>query len=187
MRWTRTGLLDTTWIIYTSDHGEMGGNHGMMSKCVLYEPAVRVPLIVRPPGGCAPHVVDSLVEHLDVPATLREIAGAPDGGRYPRDVRSWPACATPPRAPTAHVTVSENWGFAAFETERYKLVVDEDALAPCQLFDLSEDAAGGPQPPARSGGRRRWWKRSWRPTSAPSSRRRRPVPIPSFFTGGYDT
>ena len=45
----RKGLLDTTWVIYTSDHGEMGGNHGMMSKCVLYEPAVRVPLIVRPP------------------------------------------------------------------------------------------------------------------------------------------
>ena len=43
-----------------------------MSKCVLYEAAVRVPLIVRPPGGCPPRVVDSLVEHLDVPATLRD-------------------------------------------------------------------------------------------------------------------
>ena len=47
----RRGILDNTWIIYTSDHGEMGGNHRMMSKCVLYEPAVRVPLIIRPPGG----------------------------------------------------------------------------------------------------------------------------------------
>ena len=43
-------------------------------------------------------------------------------------------------APRA-VTVSENWGFAVFETDRYKLVVDEDALAPCQLFDLLEDPA----------------------------------------------
>ena len=74
----RKGLLDNTWFIYTSDHGEMGGNHGLMSKCVLYEPAVRVPLIVRPPGGCAPRVVDALVEHVDVPATVREIAGAPE-------------------------------------------------------------------------------------------------------------
>ena len=72
------GLLDDTWIVYTSDHGEMAGNHGLMSKCVLYEPAVRVPLIVRPPGGCPARVVDALVEHLDVPATVREIAGAPD-------------------------------------------------------------------------------------------------------------
>jgi arylsulfatase A-like enzyme len=59
-------------VICTSDHGEMGGNHGLMSKCVLYEPAVRVPLIVRPPRGCEPRVVDALVEHLDVPATIRD-------------------------------------------------------------------------------------------------------------------
>ena len=37
------------------------------------------------------------------------------------------------------VSISENWGFAAFKTERYKLVVDEDAIAPCQLFDLADD------------------------------------------------
>jgi arylsulfatase A-like enzyme len=37
------------------------------------------------------------------------------------------------------VSVSENWWFAAFETDRYKLVVDEDAVAACQLFDLIED------------------------------------------------
>ena len=71
------GIRDDTWVIYTSDHGEMGGNHGLMSKCVLYEPAVRVPLIVRPPRGCEPRVVDALVEHLDVPATIRDIANAP--------------------------------------------------------------------------------------------------------------
>ncbi len=137
----RKGVLDATWIVYTTDHGEMAGSHGLMSKCVLYEPAVRVPLIVRPPGGCAARVVDSLVEQLDVPATVRSIAGAPevpesagrsllgafgggggDGGALGRDV-----------------AVSENWGFAVFETERHKLVLDEDAMAPCQLFDLAED------------------------------------------------
>jgi arylsulfatase len=136
------GVADDTWIIYTSDHGEMGGNHGMMSKCVLYEPTVRVPLIVRPPRGCTPRVVDALVEHLDVPATIREIAGAPaiaqsegrsllgqvgqvDGsdGRQTRDV-----------------SISENWGFASFETDRYRLVVDEDLATPCQLFDHHDDS-----------------------------------------------
>ncbi|HLN40847.1 MAG TPA: sulfatase-like hydrolase/transferase [Acidimicrobiales bacterium] len=130
-------LLDDTWVIYTSDHGEMGGNHGLMSKCVLYQSAVRVPLIVRPPGGCPPRVIDALIEHIDVPATMREIAGAPElpvseaksllsnlggEGAFPRTV-----------------SVSENWGFASFETERFRMVVDEDALVPCQLFDLLED------------------------------------------------
>ena len=73
-----TGSLDNTWLIYTSDHGEMGGNHGLMSKCVLYEPTVRVPLIVQPTARLRTRVVDALVEHIDVPATVREIAGAPE-------------------------------------------------------------------------------------------------------------
>jgi choline-sulfatase len=133
----RRSLLDDTWIVYTSDHGEMAGMHGLMSKCVLYEGAVRVPLVIRPPGGCPGRVVASLVEHLDVPATLRDVAGAPDvplseGRSLLPSVRSDDVM---PR----ELTVSENWGFAAFETDRYKLVVDEDAVAPCQLFDLAED------------------------------------------------
>jgi arylsulfatase len=133
----RKGLLDDTWIVYTSDHGEMGGNHGLMSKCVMYRQAVRVPLIIRPPGGCAPRVVDALVEQLDVPATVREIAGAP--GIPESEGRSLLACLRGAPPPERAVSVSENWGFACFETERHKLVVDEDALSPCQLFDLAED------------------------------------------------
>jgi arylsulfatase len=132
------GMLDDTWIIYTSDHGEMGGNHGLMSKCVLYRPAVRVPLIVRPPAGCPARVVDGLVDHIDVPATVRAIAGAPDvpGGEGHSLLEVLGGDGDPAgRA----VSVSENWGFASFETDRYKLVVDEDACSPCQLFDLRAD------------------------------------------------
>jgi arylsulfatase len=181
----RKGLLDNTWIIYTSDHGEMGGNHRMMSKCVLYEPAVRVPLIVRPPGGCAPHVVDSLVEHVDVPATVRDIAGAPDVALS--EGRSFLAGVHDPGAVSDRsVTVSENWGFAAFETARYKLVVDEDAVEPCQLFDLSEDAAEDhdllPDPTAAPIVEE-IMETHVRPFFATPPAR----PIPSIFTGGYDT
>ncbi|MDX6234694.1 MAG: hypothetical protein QOH68_3812 [Nocardioidaceae bacterium] len=130
-------LLSSTWVIYTSDHGEMGGNHGLMSKCVLYAPAVRVPLIVRPPAGCDPLVVDALVEHIDVPATVRDIAAAPDlAGGEGRSLLGYVGGA-PPEGRS--VSISENWGFASFETAAHKLVVDEDALAPCQLFDLVHD------------------------------------------------
>jgi choline-sulfatase len=131
------GRLDDTWLIYTSDHGEMGGNHRMMSKCVLYEPAVRVPLIVRPPGGCESRTVDVLIEHVDVPASVRAMAGAPEVPAS--EGRSLLGYIQGEDPMARELTVSENWGFAAFETDRYKLVVDEDALAPCQLFDLTED------------------------------------------------
>ena len=131
------GILDDTWIVYTSDHGEMAGDHGLMSKCVLYRGASKVPLVVRPPGGCAPVVVDDLVEHLDVPTTLRDIVDAspcPDGeGRSLLGYLN----GEPPTG--RDVSISENWGFAVFETDRYKLVVDEDALTPCHLVDLHDD------------------------------------------------
>jgi arylsulfatase len=130
-------LLDETWFIYTSDHGEMAGTHGLLSKCVMYEPAVRVPLVVRPPGGCSPRVVEHLVEHLDVPATVREIAGAPPLGSS--EGHSLLGCIIGGESPERAVAVSENWGFACFETDRFKLVVDEDACVPCQFFDLVAD------------------------------------------------
>ena len=131
------GLLDNTWIIYTSDHGEMGGNHGLMSKCLFYEQAVRVPLIIRPPGGCAPQTIDDLVEHLDVPASIRAIADAPNVPGS--DGRSLLGHLDGNAPPARTVSISENWSFASFETNRYRLVVDEDRMTPCQLFDLSVD------------------------------------------------
>jgi arylsulfatase len=135
----RRGFLDDTWIIYTSDHGEMAGDHGLMSKCVLYRQAVRVPLIVRPPGGCPSTVVDDLVEHVDVPATVRAIAGAPpiESGEG-RSLLGHLGIG--PLSSPREVSVSENWGFAAFETPRFRLIVDEDRVEPCQLFDTDQDS-----------------------------------------------
>ncbi|MDE3085687.1 MAG: sulfatase-like hydrolase/transferase [Acidobacteriota bacterium] len=136
---SRTGRLEDTWVLYTSDHGEMGGNHSMLSKCVLYDQTVRVPLIVRPPGGCAARVVESRVEHFDAAATVRAIAGAP---RIPDgEGRSLLGCLEGGDPEPRAASVSENWGFASFETDRHKLVVNEDALEPCALFDLAEDPA----------------------------------------------
>jgi arylsulfatase len=131
------GVLDNTWIMYTSDHGEMGGDHGLMSKCLMYEQATRVPLIVRPPGGMEARVVDDLVEAIDIPATVRAIADAPDvPGAQSRSLLGYLEGDDPtPR----DVSISENWGFASFETDRYKLVIDEDLHQPAQLFDLVED------------------------------------------------
>lgn len=43
---------EDTWIIYTSDHGEMMGSHGINSKgATVYEEMANIPLIVRPPAG----------------------------------------------------------------------------------------------------------------------------------------
>ncbi|MDP6983639.1 MAG: sulfatase-like hydrolase/transferase [Candidatus Latescibacterota bacterium] len=69
------GELDNTLIVFTSDHGEMNGDFGLIYKSHLLDPAVRVPLIVRPPSGASGAVNDSPTEWIDVAATLCETAG----------------------------------------------------------------------------------------------------------------
>ena len=51
----RLGLAEDTVVIYTTDHGDMCGGHGMIDKhFIMYDDVVRVPLIVRWPGHRAP-------------------------------------------------------------------------------------------------------------------------------------
>ncbi|MCB9677459.1 MAG: sulfatase-like hydrolase/transferase [Alphaproteobacteria bacterium] len=74
----RRGLLDDTIVILTADHGEMLGEKGLYShRWALYEPLVRVPLIVRYPKGMRPARIATTVSVASVPATVLELAGAP--------------------------------------------------------------------------------------------------------------
>jgi choline-sulfatase len=68
-------LLDNTIIIYSTDHGEMLGEHGLIQKSVFYEGAVRVPLIIRYPRRFHPGTSDALVELHDLTPTILELAG----------------------------------------------------------------------------------------------------------------
>ena len=43
-------MLDSTYIIFTSDHGEMLGDHGLFQKQLPYEPSMHIPLIMSGPG-----------------------------------------------------------------------------------------------------------------------------------------
>lgn len=73
----RTGQADNTIVVYTSDHGEMLGEHGLWLKNVLLEGAAHVPMIVAGPGVPKSRSVDTAVAHVDLIATLLEAAGAP--------------------------------------------------------------------------------------------------------------
>jgi choline-sulfatase len=70
------GLLATTRVIYTSDHGELFGAHGLFGKCNLYEGAAAVPLVVSGPDIPKNSVVSQLVSHVDLYPTIIEGAGA---------------------------------------------------------------------------------------------------------------
>jgi choline-sulfatase len=73
----KTGQMDRTLIVYTSDHGEMLGEHGLWFKNVLLENAARVPLIMAGAGLPRGKTVNTPVMHVDMAATMLELAGLP--------------------------------------------------------------------------------------------------------------
>ncbi len=73
-----TGQAENTLVVYTSDHGDMLGEHGLWWKHVFYEESVKVPLIMSWPGHLPANTRSSLVANgVDVTATLLELLGAP--------------------------------------------------------------------------------------------------------------
>jgi arylsulfatase A-like enzyme len=65
------GEYDNTLIVYCSDHGEMLGAHGLCGKFVFYEESIRVPLILKLPGGSHKGLkIDRPVNLTDLFATI---------------------------------------------------------------------------------------------------------------------
>lgn len=74
----RSGCAQETLVIFTSDHGEMLGDHDILLKGpMMYDACTRVPLLVRWPGRIEPGKrIDNLVQWIDLTATFLDVAGA---------------------------------------------------------------------------------------------------------------
>jgi arylsulfatase A-like enzyme len=70
-----SGLQDDTVILYTSDHGDNAGDHGMWGKINLYEGSVHVPFIAAGPGIGQGVVSDAIVELIDIGQTVCNFTG----------------------------------------------------------------------------------------------------------------
>ena len=77
-------LSENTLVIYTSDHGEMAGHHGIWQKQCFYEPAVKVPLMLRLPSDETGRVAEN-VSLVDVLPTLLEVADLETPSDLPGD------------------------------------------------------------------------------------------------------
>ena len=82
------GMLDDTLIVFTSDHGDMLGDHFMIQKGVPWKQSVGIPLAVRLPGAAPVGENTAPVEISDIAATVLDYAGL-DAQRVLS--RSWPA------------------------------------------------------------------------------------------------
>jgi len=72
----RHGLMDNTYIVYTSDNGHHMGEHRMIAgKTTAYEEDIRVPMIMRGPGVAEGARIDAMALNNDLAPTFAEIAG----------------------------------------------------------------------------------------------------------------
>lgn len=136
------GLMDNTWIVYTSDHGEMLGDHRFCQKNVFYEGALNIPFVVRPPGGTEPWSAHGLTDHLDISATLLDVANAAHpGADYGTSLLS--KVASGPESLDAQqgkpVVFSEVTLYSMARTERYKMTIDSLTREPLELYDMEND------------------------------------------------
>lgn len=72
-----SGLAGNTIVVYASDNGFFLGEHGLFDKRLMYEPSIRVPMLLRWPAAIEPRVdARHMVLNIDVAPTLLDLAGA---------------------------------------------------------------------------------------------------------------
>jgi arylsulfatase A-like enzyme len=157
------GILGTTWLIITSDHGESFGEHAgiFIHGGSLYDTELHVPLIIIPPGSGAPkQTVSEPVSLRDLAATVVDLTGSASGSPFPGKslARYWKdkSPAVPPNASSSVSALAEvvptslrmrdYWGMpqqrpplAAVKDGEWSYIRQEKDVRE-QLFHLREDA-----------------------------------------------
>ena len=139
---TESGLEDQTLVIYTSDHGEMLGDHELWWKSAMYEPCVGIPLLMRGPAVSPDTIIDTPVSLLDVTATIADAVGVQKPSHW------WgqsllPAARKEQPLPADRAVFSEyhahGVSHAIFMLRKGRFKYVHYVGSPAQLFDLEQD------------------------------------------------
>jgi len=150
----RSGKLDDTAVILTSDHGFFLGEWGMYDKRFMHEPSIRVPLMVRYPRLIQPGTTcEQIALNVDIAPTLLELAGVrPPSSMHGRSLV--PILKNEPPAQWRKDWLYEYYEYPQWEhvrphrgvrTERYKLIHYyplpdfPDEPEEFELYDLKKD------------------------------------------------
>ncbi len=142
-------LMDDTIIVFTTDHGEMMGDHRLMFKSVMYEEAAKVPMLLKLPRQHSLVHIETPVSHIDVVPTLLDLLGEPVPPHL--QGRSWmPYLSSNLPLPDESVVVEWNgqpWPFeegqndeplrALLTRDGWKLVLARDGAG--ELYQLKTD------------------------------------------------
>lgn len=146
----RDGLLENTVVIYSTDHGELAGEHGIWWKNTWHDAATRIPLIISLPeqrsGKLPAREIAAPVGLADLFPTICGLTGVPApeglvGEDLSNAVRGGTCDALQARAGVVTESLAPRWGagteFRMIRSRRYKYIAFRgcDDLA----FDLQED------------------------------------------------
>ena len=144
----RQQLAANTAILLSSDHGFFLGEHHLYDKRLMYEPSIRVPMMLRLPGRVKPGAIsDEMVLNLDVAPTLLDIAGLPAPALM-QGKSMVPLAEGMANVPWRKDWLYEYYEYPGFEnvrpcrgvrTERYKLIHFFVEPEEFELYDLEND------------------------------------------------
>ncbi|MFN2501525.1 MAG: sulfatase [Pyrinomonadaceae bacterium] len=144
----KNDLTKNTIVVYSSDNGFFLGEHGLFDKRLMYEPSIRVPLLMRFPARVKAAQVDTkhMVLNVDVAPTLLELAGVPvPGWMHGRSVRP---ILDRRQAPWRDAFLYQYYEYPAehcaqkhrgVRTDRWKLIHFWEQPEEWELYDLKND------------------------------------------------
>ncbi|MFP4029373.1 MAG: sulfatase [Candidatus Brocadiia bacterium] len=140
------GILENTVIIFTSDHGDNLGDHGIWDKRYFYEQSAGIPLIMTGPGvirgarGLRGKDSKQLVSHLDIYPTILSLAGTLDSAQQQRPGRDLLAILRDERGASREAVFSEISTAVMIRTANWKMVFDPEQGGVQNLYNLRTDS-----------------------------------------------
>jgi arylsulfatase len=129
---------DDTIVVFTSDHGEMNGDAGLIYKNVFLDGSCRVPLLIRDPATPGSRNVATPVEMFDIAPTMLDLAGIDDENfEFARSLGPVVRNGSEPTRPSA---MSEYDGEVLLVTDDWKVACNRDGEI-YLLFDRNADPA----------------------------------------------
>ena len=144
----KLGLADNTMIIYTADHGDLMGDHGLLLKGPNpFNGVLQIPLLWKVPGLTKTGVSDTLVSSIDIPKTIMSLLNIQKKNRPPdmQGVDLTPALKDPSKKLRDCCLVEEDEEMMGsvrvrhLITEDYKLTVYQNLENYGDLFDRKKD------------------------------------------------
>ena len=139
------GLSDNTIVIFTSDHGEYLGDHGLLHKGpASYRQLTEVPMLMSGPGIQPGQIIESLTSHIDFVPTLlamsaTEAGGSLDGGSLEPVLAGEQAAVRELAFGEFHPSVRPELYDQTVHSDRWRFTIYPDMPEWGELFDLDAD------------------------------------------------